>query len=391
MEPLGRFYTEPLVSHLMVSNFRQPSPKRILDLGVGSGSLLHAAYLRWENAFFFAADIDRDRMLHTSSHLSFATFQHIDGLSATLPEKLNLKVGSIDVAVCNPPYIRLERSPDTMKLLQEGGLEGCSGLKRVTSDVVFLAQNLQMLRNGGELGIILPDGIFTGIEFREFREELIRYHTILGVIQLPDNIFKRTEARTHILLLEKGTGTFGDIPLFGSYPSGHLTPAIYIKPDEASKRMDYEFYKWKEKYHLNLSQLTLKQTGAEIKRGRNTRKFLHDSGLEYFHTTCFPESSGKILLDDQPYKKGNNAQAGDILVARVGKRCIGKTAIVASGNLPITDCVYRIRVSKPFRKAVWDSFNSNYGREWMKAHAHGVCSRCISKQDLLEFPITVCC
>ena len=44
MEPLGRFYTSTFVSNLLVSRFRQTSPGTVLELGVGSGSLLQAAY-----------------------------------------------------------------------------------------------------------------------------------------------------------------------------------------------------------------------------------------------------------------------------------------------------------------------------------------------------------
>jgi trans-aconitate methyltransferase len=81
MEPLGRFYTSEAISGLLVSKFRQDSPQNILDIGAGDGSLLNAAYNRWKNATFHAADIDPGSMARISLQLPFVRLRHIDGLS----------------------------------------------------------------------------------------------------------------------------------------------------------------------------------------------------------------------------------------------------------------------------------------------------------------------
>ncbi|MCP4157149.1 MAG: N-6 DNA methylase [bacterium] len=389
MESLCRFYTSSIVSNLLVSKFRQHSPGRVLDMGVGGGSLLKAAYERWRNADFYAIDLDGNRILENSSSFSFAKFRHIDGLSPSLADKMNIKIGSIDVAVCNPPYYRIERTDDMKCVFEESGLSDSKYLKRITSDVVFLAQNLQMLKDGGELGIILPDGIFTGREFEPTRKDLLENHTILGVIQLPDNIFLKTEARTHILLLEKGVQRNADIPLYRSNTYGDLEEVIYITPEEALQRMDYSFYKWKTGQYRQGAFTSLEEIGAEIKRGRNTRKDLESLGINYFHTTALPDSVKKIHVKNSDYGKDIKTKPGDILLARVGKRCIGRAVMVKSGSIVVTDCIYRIRVSEEFNERVWKSFVSKEGQDWLKAHAHGVCSRCISKKDLLSFPVPV--
>jgi type I restriction enzyme M protein len=392
IEPLGRYYTSSIVSDLLVSRFRQTSPGTVLDLGVGCGSLLTAAYKRWKNAEYYAFDIDKRNITASMSAFSFATFRHIDGLSPLLTQQISLKVGSIDVAVCNPPYLRIEKTMHIEHVLVDGGLPGSAKLKRITSDVVFLARNLQMLKYGGELGIILPDGIFTSREFFDLRKDLLENHTVLGIIQLPDSIFKNTEARTHILLLEKGGQSLLEVPLYCSDKFGNLDTPILISYDEALHRMDYSYYKWKCSHNQGKNSISLLDTGAQIMRGRNTRKYLEDLGIKYFHTTSFPDEPWVIDLEKSLfhfYEPGINAKIGDILLARVGKRCIGKVALVRSGSGVVTDCIYRIRLPEAYREATWESFISEDGQDWLNAHAHGVCSRCLSKEDLLSFPIFV--
>ena len=124
IEPLGCYYTSSFVSDLLVSRFRQTSPGIVLDLGVGRGSLLTAAYKRWKDAEYYAVDIDRENISTSMTTFSFATFRHIDGLSPLLPQQINLKVGSIDVAVCNPPYLRIEKNMHIEHLLVDRKLWG---------------------------------------------------------------------------------------------------------------------------------------------------------------------------------------------------------------------------------------------------------------------------
>ena len=65
----------------------------------------------------------------------------------------------------------------------------------VTSDVIFLLHNLRLLKKGGTLGIILPDGLITGKKFQILRQSLLSNHRIEAVIQLPDNSFQELRSR----------------------------------------------------------------------------------------------------------------------------------------------------------------------------------------------------
>jgi type I restriction enzyme M protein len=387
MEPLGRFYTSEAISGLLVSKFRQDSPRNILDIGAGDGSLLNAAYKRWKNATFHAADIDPESIAKISKKLPFVRLQHISGLSPGLDQKMNLEVDSVDVAICNPPYLRIKNTPQTMSFLREAGFVNSKRLKRLTSDIVFLAQNLFLLKVGGELGIILPDSIFSGHEFACLREDLGAYNKINGIIQLPDKIFYKTEARTHILMLEKGGKSNPIITLYKSNDRGELEAALYISKEEAVQRMDYSYYWWKSHQGRPGPCSCLGDMGVEIKRGRSSKKFLQKAGIKFFHTSSFPSSNPTVKLENFSYPGEVMAEPGDILISRVGKRCIGRVAMVESGTQVISDCIYRLRTLGKYREIIWKALESPGGKKWLEAHAHGVCSRCLSKKDLLAFPI----
>ena len=390
METIGQYFTAQPVSDMMVSMFQQDTPNRVIDLGVGHGSLLYAAYNRYNKADFYAADIDKKVISKISERLPFVNVLHIDGLSKGLSKQMKLKIGSVDIAVCNPPYYRLDKTTELKDLFNKVGLKNSTKLIKFTSDIVFLAQNLQMLKKGGELGIILPDSVFTGHEFVGLREDLLTNHNIVRIIQLPDKIFKKTEARTHILLMEKCGPIQKRIPIYQSDFSGNIGEAVNISADDLLYRMDHSYYAWKELNKYSDDIMTLGDLNVEIKRGHKTKKYLQRKSIPFFHTTSFPSDiKTKINLTNSPVFDDVYTEPGDILIARVGKRCIGKVAMVNSGNQVISDCVYRVRAPKKHRSRIFRELISDKGQQWLRVIAHGVCAQVISKRDLLHFPLNI--
>lgn len=388
METRGQYFTAQSVSDMMVSMFHQDTPNRVIDLGVGHGSLLYAAYNRYNKADFYAADIDKKVISKISERLPFVNALHIDGLSKGLSKQMKLKIGSVDIAVCNPPYFRLEKTTELKDLFNKVGLKNSTKLIKFTSDIVFLAQNLQMLKKGGELGIILPDSAFTGHEFAGLREDLLTNHNIRGIIQLPDKIFKKTEARTHILLMEKCGSIQKRIPIYQSDFSGNIGEAVSISADDLLYRMDHSYYAWKELNKYSDDIMTLGDLNVEIKRGHKTKKYLQKKDIPFFHTTSFSASiKTKSNLKNSPVFDDIFAEPGDILIARVGKRCIGKVTMVNSGKQVISDCVYRVRAPEKYRNRIFRELISGKGQQWLRVIAHGVCAQVISKKDLLRFPL----
>lgn len=386
MVELGCYDTRDPISALLVEQLRIPYPTKVLDLGSGQGSLLHAARSRWPKSAVHAAEIDPHR--HQYVQLRFPDIRIIqtDGLHKNLALHLEVDEGSIDVAVCNPPYLRSPATEDCRALLEAVGLN-CR-FRVITTELLFLAQNLRLLRPGGELGIILPDGLLTGKEFVALRETLLEQHELFGVIQLPDKAFSRTEARTHILLLRRGGTSQDALPLHKASVEGKIISTVRISKADAATRMDHDYWRWRSACPITAG-ITLETLGADIRRGSYLRIDLTRQGFSFFHTSDFPSSFPyTVNLDNTaPPLTGVTAQTGDILLARVGKRCIGRVALVSSGQALFTDCVYRIRLPEAWRQPAWKALLSDAGQAWLRAQAHGVCAQVISKSDLLAFPV----
>ncbi|MGO9015594.1 MAG: N-6 DNA methylase [Dissulfurispiraceae bacterium] len=388
MNTLACYYTERQIARLLVDSIPQNEPRHILELGAGRGSLLRAAHDRWQRAKYYAAEIDSSGISILKKDFPFAKLFNINGLSHKLPQELKLSIGSVDVAICNPPYLKIENNIHLNDIFKCAGLSTCTKLPTLTSDLVFLAQNLQMLRKGGEMGIILPDSLLTGHNYVLFREALLQNHQVFKVIQLPDKIFTKTEARTHILLIRKDAEPLSRIPLYLADDAAICKKAIFVSVDNLLRRMDFTFYNLMQRNTPQKTLLTLSDIGAEIVRGSFTHKELLGTKLPFFHTSDFPELfQNGVKFRDKASGKGIIARKGDILLARVGKRCIGKVTFVKSGTCWLTDCIIRIRVGKVFRKIAFDSFASYEGQNWLSAQAHGVCAQVISKRDLFSFPL----
>ncbi len=71
MDALGRYYTNNVISNLLINNFETKTPKRILDLGVGGASLTIAAYAKWTQAKYFATEIEESKTIEIEKTLSF--------------------------------------------------------------------------------------------------------------------------------------------------------------------------------------------------------------------------------------------------------------------------------------------------------------------------------
>ena len=383
MNQYSQYFTNNIYSKLLIDNIDISEPKLVLDLGIGDGALTKAAILKWANAKVLAIDVDKEKcnsMKHFSNKIKII---QQDGLAPDLKQKIHINVDSVDVAICNPPYQQINNNETLFELFNTSSLYSCCNLKRISSDIIFLAHNLSLLRQGGYLGIILPDGILTRKDFTSLRKDLIENHTIKHIIQLPDGIFEKTEARTHIIILCKGKSHYKTIPISLADRDGKYVRQLEIPKEKLIDRMDFTFHLWKQEHPLHeTAEISI---DIQISRGSYSHKELRNLYSEYFHSTHFKNAIRHSFISHNYENNKIIAQKGDILMIRVGKRCAGKTTIVTRGNIIISDCIYRIRVDKKYQLLIWKHFNSPEGKKWLQIISHGVCSKVISKVDLLLY------
>ena len=361
-----------------------------VDLGAGRGALLYSATQTWKEASFFGVDVSRSLLKTIKQHFPSVQFRCLDLLSTrSLKSRILTDLAeSRDIAVCNPPFLNYRNDKFFRDLCRTVNLQDCCKMSVVTSDVIFLLHNLRLLKKGGTLGIILPDGLITGKKFQILRQSLLYNHRIEAVIQLPDNSFPGIEVRTHILILRKDMTPAVSVKVMQA-GTGSINGELEVEASALEQRMDYSYWHWKS-ITTNARTLTLAEIGADIHRGTRPRTFFENSGIDCVHTTGLPTAAKRINLRRSTSLGFRMAETQDILTARVGKRCIGRVMLVNKGNLPITDCIYRVRVPKRWINEVWRSLISDRARDWFSAHSHGVCAQVISKSDLLNFPIDCC-
>lgn len=405
-DPWGRYYTSSLVSRSLIERIEVSQPELVLELGSGSGSLFSAAANRWQDARLVTVDVDCDMPMrldasNATPHLKHTHFVH-DVLDEALSDRIGLRLGTVDVAVCNPPYVRPKWRSDFGKILEDADLSGAlTSLFDAGADLLFLAQNLRLLRKNGKLGLILPDGLVTAERFTRLRQTLLRQHFIQQVIQLPRGAFKGTEAQAYLAVLTKSAGETGEVSLKQMGTDGRLSAAIQVDQDAAAKRLDYAFHASRSVSTLrncdSSQPISFRQALTAVVRGTICSSAISSFTTPVFHTCDFPKPVYTQTMRIVPKRFALGARTaqrvahdarlavpGDILIARVGRSLADQVALVVHGPCVISDCIFALRTIDSHREMLYRFLESDTGRLALGTAAHGVAARFISKNNLLD-------
>lgn len=393
-DPLGRYYTEGRVGHLVVSLFDLRRANSILDLGAGGGSLSLAAAQRWGEAQILTIDADcgvRDLLRSRMSLAGHRLHEHLvaDAFDENLPDLI--RGARFDLAVCNPPYSRIRWRDGFAKILSDAGLADLHTLvpNAVTSEIVFVAQILRLAHPGAEIGVIVPDGFVSGRRAQLIRRAFLHRTQVARVVQLPRGSFRGTDAQAHIIVFRNQSGEDKNIELSKLTPHG-LSAPLLISTIEAEQRMDHAYYERQTQSYLR--KFTLRSIGAEIVRGSLSSSEARICPFPIFHTTSFsqydPYNYHLPTYDiSSNQTKCRMAEIGDILLARVDRELHRKICLIVQGKAVITDCVYRIRVSPNWRQSVSRALLSPHGQSELIRASRGVGARMLNKEDLLNMEL----
>lgn len=163
MEQLNQYYTKSIYGDKLIQSLNLTRPKVALDIGFGSGNLLHAAKRRWNDLSLVGVDVDNENIANARSKKLIQAVE-LNGFDPSLPEIIYERFGPIDLLVGNPPYYSRELDTDAKTILKSIGLLDCLSkhIKKVPAELIFLAQNLRILSKVGELGLIVPAGLVSG-------------------------------------------------------------------------------------------------------------------------------------------------------------------------------------------------------------------------------------
>lgn len=109
--------------------------------------------------------------------------------------------GQFDVVVSNPPF-SVDLDNDTKSTLTTSFLFG----DKRNSENLFIERYYHLLREGGRMGIVLPESIFDTTENKYIRLFIYKYFKIKAIVSLPQVTFAPyTPTKTSILFAQKKT------------------------------------------------------------------------------------------------------------------------------------------------------------------------------------------
>ncbi|MCW6663632.1 N-6 DNA methylase, partial [Aerococcaceae bacterium NML190073] len=237
----GQFFTPKNIIDLMVTILKPERLKKIIDPAAGTaGFLTSAMHYVWDDidntnldssakqdeqksyAMTMLYGIEKDDFLAKISKAYMAVLG--DGkASLFIEDSLNNKNWadaskaaihdeSFDYVLTNPPFGKDVKVKDETKKLYE--------FEKI--EHIFIERALQLLKDGGILGIILPETIFHSKKNEEIRKKLFYKHNIKAIIDIPHDTFRPfNNAKCDVIFIEKNRPQQNKILVINIQNIGH--------------------------------------------------------------------------------------------------------------------------------------------------------------------------
>ena len=165
-----------------------------LIAGDGQTNVLHLNTLDWERWDEKTNDGD---------------WQDVYGRGWTNIKKLrtlknNNRDFQFDILMANPPFAGDIKESRIISKYELGKNSAGKYQTAVGRDILFIERNLDFLKPGGRMAIVLPQGRFNNSSDKQIREFIAERCRILGVVGLHGNVFKpHTGTKTSVMLVQK--------------------------------------------------------------------------------------------------------------------------------------------------------------------------------------------
>lgn len=410
----NQYFTPEFAAEKSLSLVTETKIENIIDPAVGNGVFIKEASKKWAKTNIFGIDIDKAVIYELNKsdmpNSYFACGDSILQETWQIPEiQKVLSKGGFDLVIGNPPFSSRYHRVESKEILSNYELAKLNGnLKRSQAvEILFLEIFLKLSKDGGFIIIVLPDGILSNPQYKYVREFILKKTKVLQIINLPRNIFEETSAKTSILILNKQKEINLNYlaQLHDLEKNGKVNNTIKVSAKDLLNRMDYFYF-----YNLQKSSLQelinngivfkqLKDFVVYCKQGKTVygaeRKFTK-RGLRFLHSTNIAEIGINYKKDEKFIKSKSNmdserahAKKGDILIVRVGDKCVGRTAIVNSKKDIgiVSDCIFMIKVKNISPYFVTIFLKTKFGKDWIKLQKHGSATTCVSQSEILAMPV----
>lgn len=359
-----------------------------LEFGTGSGSLMHACLTHGNPQKYVGLEIDGDLINSNKPLVEKAHLYEVDVFNLGLVDQI-LKNESFSHVIGNPPYGETQLS-DSVVARMNNLCPGSTMSSWGNMDLYFVLESMTRLRRPGSAAFIISSAIINSSRLRSFRKILIDQASEIDCIELPINTFTNAEVQSYLLLVKTCSKPTSCKISLGRYEGDDfvLSKKISVSKHQAVERMDLAFYEFSDFHNsLRSNSLTLKDMGATVVRGSRTKAQFAQIGIQSFHTTDFPGNELEIEFSEDFDGGFQLAKAGDILLPRVGSRCLDRQVMVSRGSRPYTEAVYRLNVPEKNRSKVFDWISSKNGIDWRLMAANGSCAKHLTVSTVLGMPI----
>ena len=170
---------------------------RTLNLIAGDGetNVLHLNTLDFER---WSDRAERDRIWIMTYGRGF------DRLKSLREQQGEDKSFNFDILMANPPFAGDIKERRVLHQYTLGFRSDGRAQSKVGRDILFIERNLDFLKPGGRMAIVLPQGRFNNTSDKYIREFIAERARILAVVGLHTNTFKpHTGTKTSVLFLQK--------------------------------------------------------------------------------------------------------------------------------------------------------------------------------------------
>ncbi len=163
-------------------------------------------------------------------------------------EKNENKQFDFDILMANPPFAGDIKESRILHQYELGfKADGKKAQNKVGRDILFIERNLDFLKPGGRMAIVLPQGRFNNTTDKHIREFIAERARILAVVGLHGNTFKpHTGTKTSVLFVQKWDERLcpkkDDYPIFFAVSEkggkGNSGDYVYIKNGNGQYKLD---------------------------------------------------------------------------------------------------------------------------------------------------------
>lgn len=326
----GQFFTPRNVVEAMVAILAPEPGEKVLDPACGSGRFLVACLDRLREALarelltkgdelelrrlrnsktvlgkaaeyarscLFGVDVDPElqraakmnMLINNDGHGNIHCFNTLAATRTDINEQqvsgaTQLRFGTFDLVLTNPPFgakIPVD-DPDILRNYDlahkwaptsDGQFVMRDELQsRMPPEILFIERCLQWLRDGGRMGIVVPDGILGNPDDEYIRAWILQHSRILASVDLPVETFlPQVGVQASLLFLEKRptaevrAGVADDYPIF-------MAIAEFVGHDRRGNtiyRRDPDGYEIYEPYE---ESLLVRRSGKEVVERRKLRR-----------------------------------------------------------------------------------------------------------------------